>query len=88
MDILRRFEFADFRTAPQLNIDNPELEIVRGIFQSGFFQKMGNALHSGVEAIRRNPALRDKLIAMAPAVAKFMMSKIPGGAAVAPFLAN
>jgi len=27
MDILRRFDFADFRTGPRLNIDDPNLEM-------------------------------------------------------------
>lgn len=37
MDILRRFDFGDFRTGPNLNIDNPIDEYAAGIFQRGFF---------------------------------------------------
>jgi len=45
MDILRKFDFADFRTGPQLNIDDPSMETAQGIFQRGFFAKVGNAMH-------------------------------------------
>jgi len=37
LDILRRFDFSDFRSAPQLNIDDMALELMAGIFQRGFF---------------------------------------------------
>jgi len=37
LDILRRFDFADFRTGPMLSLDEPEFEQMRGLFQHGFF---------------------------------------------------
>jgi len=79
MDILRRFDFADFRTGPRLNIDEPGMEIAQGIFQRGFFQKVGNAVHKGIESIQRNATLKDKLRSIAPEVARAIVSKIPGG---------
>jgi len=45
LDILRKFNFSDFTTGVNLNIDTPEDVMVRGIFQSGFLSKFGNKLH-------------------------------------------
>jgi len=40
-------------------------------------------VHKGVEAIKRDVNLKDKLKAIAPDVARAIVSKIPGGQAVA-----
>jgi len=77
LDILRKFDFADFRTGPQMNIDNPNLEILTGILQKGYFAKHGNMLHKLAERVRRPGGLKDKLIHYAPAIAGHLAAKIP-----------
>lgn len=78
MDILRRFNFSDFRTGANLSLEDPNSEIVHGIFDKGFFIKMGNALHKGLQTVQDNPALRDKIIHYAPVLAKKLVSLVPG----------
>jgi len=83
MDILRRFNFADFRTGANLNLDLPEDEMIRGIFDKGFFVKIGNALHKGLQFVSDNPQLKDKIVHYAPALARKLVSLVPGVSALA-----
>lgn len=45
LDILRRVDLSLIRTGPDLNIDDPNMEILAGLLQHGFFTKSGNKLH-------------------------------------------
>jgi len=38
-------DFDSFRTGPGLNIDDPNMEILAGIMNKGFFTKVGSAMH-------------------------------------------
>jgi len=85
MDILRRFDFSDFRVGPGLNIDIPDNVMMfpaQGIFNAGFFHKIGNALQKGIDQLRRHPDVKDKLLSMTPLIAKAIAALIPEAAPI------
>lgn len=83
MDILRRFDFADFTTGLDLDLDKPDEVLFRGLFQRGFFKKSGNALHRIAEAVHKNAHLKKQLRNFAGPIARKMLEKIPGGTMIA-----
>lgn len=84
MDILRRFDFSDFRVGPGLNITDPNKEMImaQGLFNSGFFHKVGNALQKGIDSLKRHPEIKDKLLSLTPQIARAISALIPEAAPI------
>jgi len=45
-------------------------------------------LHKGIESIKRNKNVKDKLIGLSIPIANAILSKIPGGGMIAPVVTN
>lgn len=83
LDILRRVDVSSLRTGPNLNIDDPNMEILAGLHQHGFFLKPKNLLHKMQEGVRKHQKITDKIVDFTPAVAERIIEKIPGGHMIA-----